>query len=136
MEGEVGASELVESAEDAAALLEPPDAALNDVASSVGVAVEDLVGRVFRYSARDHRLDLVATQPVADPLDVVALVACELVRSVARAAARARQPEGFEDREELLALVTLAGADRDGQGKPTTFANQVELGRETAPGAS
>jgi len=78
----------------------------------------------------------VATQPVADPLDVVALVACELIRSVARAAARARQPEGFEDRQELLALVTLAGADRDGQRNSTAVANQVELGRETASGAS
>ena len=127
---------LLEAAEDAPALFEPSDAALDDVAESVGLAIEGFVGGGFGSSARNHRLDLVAIQPLADPFHVVALVAGELVRSVARPVARARQSRGLEDRKEVLAFVTLPGADRDGDGNSLAVANQVDLGREAASGAS
>ena len=135
-EGEVGASELVEAAEDTTALFEPSDASLDDVAAAVGSAIEGFFSLILGHAARDHGLDPSALEPVANPLDVVGSVRGEFVGTSSGAASRARQPRGLKRRLEAGAVVSLPGAQDNGQREPATVADQVELCGETASGAS
>jgi len=131
----VGGRPLVVAAEDAAALLEPADAALDDVPLAVGVLIERPVAIGVGDAARDHSLDTTPAEQVPDRLDVVALVPRELVGPVACTLSRPGKPGCLEYVEEEAALMGLTRADDDTQRSAAAIADQVDLRRETATGA-
>src|SRR5215203_2113032 len=94
-------SQLLEPRADAAELLEPADALLGDAAAAIGPAVEPhgrVVACQFIFLVRDHRLDLLRTEPVAHTLYAVPFVAGKLARFVPASSVLASASDQGRDR--------------------------------------
>src|SRR2546426_876770 len=77
--------QLLETRADAAELFEPADALLDDRPTPIGLFVERhgrVPARQFVVLVRDHRLDFLPLDPIAQARDAVPLVAGELFRLV------------------------------------------------------
>jgi hypothetical protein len=126
-------SELLESGRDTTAFLEPAVALLDCTAAAIGAPVkaDASVVRVLVFASRDDRADRMSTQPTADTVGAVALVARE-----GHGTAASTDVDPVHDRFELRALVDLARGDVDREGYSVTFSNQVDLAPESAARAA
>jgi hypothetical protein len=113
--------------EEAAAVVEPGEGALDDPA----VAAEP--GAVFGLTASDDRLDAALPDEAAVLVVVVAAVGDQRPRSSSRpadAAADGRHP--VEQFEQLGDVVAVAAGERPGQRDPAAVYEQVVLAAATA----
>ena len=121
---------LFETSENAAAFLEPSDQAFDDVAATVGVAVE--VDRtscsVFILFRWDHRSDAVGKQIFVDPVRPVALVSGQLNRIREGIAVIVDDVRSFQQRHQGLRLVRLSGGQMEVQRAPVAVTEKVEIG--------
>lgn len=134
---------LLEACRNGASLFQPRHAVLDHVAAAVRGAVElRLAARPVRASRalvvafRDDGAHPEAPQPCAHPLVAVALVAGERCGPATRAPRRAaRNADRVEGRGDVLALVRLPRAQRDGERQAPAVSDQVQLGGEPAAAA-
>ena len=120
---------------DAAELLQPPYAALDQVALPVRGPIELFRPR-FVAAVRDHRRDAPLPQELAYPARGVPLIPGELGRATGHSVGVAQLRKVLHQRDDVLGLMLLAGTDLDAQGQPLPLADQVELGAEAAPAAA
>jgi RHS repeat-associated protein len=136
--------QLLESRADAAVLLEPADGLLDNATAPIGLPIEffpALPHRDFVFPARNHRLDPLCFEPVADALHAVALVAGQFLGLVSLAQSPA--PPSDQACDRLLnhqlgtrGLVYLAAGHFDCERSARAVSNQVELRSKPASAAA
>ncbi len=132
---EVVDRQLLETGEDAPALLEPADTAFDESATSIGVTVErleffvidSLVGPVG-----DDGVDAALTQPFADPRDAVRLVGSQTLGAVVRAVRSSGEPKCIEHLQEEGRVVRLPRADLDCERDSLAIRDEMDFRAETA----
>lgn len=141
-QGVVVVGSLLEACGNATPLLEPVDAALNDVAPSIALSIQN-EGAARATSAA---LTLVGsfwdgvgyaalTQDRAAGGVAVALVSDEVVRTLARTATPpgTGNPNGVQETDQLGAVMPLPRGEQDGEGTPLPITSEVDLGCQPAP---
>src|SRR5436190_1219036 len=136
--------QLLEASADATELLEPADALLDHRAAAISLAVElhfRVPPRQLVVLVRDHRLDLLPPDPVAQAHDAVAFVADELFRfvpafSLFSSASDQTRDRLADDRLGAGALVHLPGGDFGRERIARAVSNQVELRSKPASAAA
>jgi hypothetical protein len=136
--------QLLESCADAAELLQPSDALLDDRSTAVSKAVEPdrrIVPGVFVFFVRNDGNDFLSAQPVADALDAVALVAGQLAGLVTTLAEFAPASDQgcdrlADDRFGTRRFVDFAGGDFDGKWSARTVSDNMELRSKPASAAA
>lgn len=121
--------EFLESRCDTPQFFEPADALFDDMALPVGFLVKNhvrIVSCLFVFLVRNHRLDSLLSEPVADRVAAVALVPGQLF-GFATPSMFSAGNEPRHHRLQPLLLADLAGRDFDGKRSSLAVSKNVEL---------
>jgi hypothetical protein len=126
---------LLEPREDSPALLEPPNETFNDVAFAVSVAVKlNRAGvAIFVFLGRNHRRDAFIEKILVDPVGTISLVAGQPHGTQGLFRFLSRNVHSLQQRLESLRFVCLSCREMHVQRVAVAIAEQMDLGRKSAP---
>jgi hypothetical protein len=109
-------------------LIEPSERPLDDPTPSAQSA------SMFDVALREPRHDAAGTQTSPDCLRVIATVAQQTIRTMARSPSLALQGwNGINQCEGLLRIIAIGARELDGERNTKTVANQMTLAAEFGP---
>ncbi len=137
-------SQLFIASADAAKVFEPADALFDDTSTTICLLIEldrRIMPGFFVVLVRDHRLDAVGLQPVADSLHAVALVGGDFAGfvpafSLLASASDQAGDRPADDRLGTRRFVRFSSGDFDGKRSSVAVSNKMELRSKPASTAA
>lgn len=124
---------------DAPGFLEPPDALFDHATAAISSAIKldaPVMSGVLVFLVGNDGPDAPVSQPLADSLDAIRLVACQTAGTKTRPAQRLRNSDRIKQRFNARRFVLLPGSKQGVQRKASAVSNQMEFGAETASAAA